>query len=580
MKTKIVLVLLAIAVSACTAMGGNSEPEDGVVVISILGTSDVHGSLSPRPGRGGLVTLSGYIAALRTARAADNGGMLLIDAGDMWQGTLESNLSEGASVVEAYNALGYAAVTLGNHEFDFGPVGPKAIPASSADDARGVLKLRATEANFSVLAANLIDAATNQPVDWPNVKPSTIVEVAGVRVGILGVMSDTALSQTMAANVRGLRVAPMIETVTREATKLREQGAVLVIVAAHAGSQCEKFDDPMDLSSCDLSGEIMRVANELPSGLVDHIISGHEHHGIAHVVNGIAITSSYSSTRAFNRVDFTVDRATGSVRDRHIFPPQRLCVFVDANSGQCAAKDDSAESIVAASYEGQKIVANDKVIAIAERAEAIASERKAQELGAYLETPITREGRPESAVGNLMTDALREASDADIALHNVHGGIRADLPQGELTYGSLYQMFPFDNQLMVLELSGSDLRRVIEAQVHNVGQRAGFSGMRVFVDCEDDQMSIAMLLANGREIQDDELVRVAVNDFLALGGDGVLLPVLPDGGFVIPGDLVLARDALEQWFGSRSERLRADQFLDLENRRWNLPEVVPENCAL
>ena len=70
--------------------------------------------------------------------------MLLIDAGDMWQGTLESNLSEGASVVDAYNALGYTAVAIGNHEFDFGPAGPKAIPETDADDPQGSLKLRAT----------------------------------------------------------------------------------------------------------------------------------------------------------------------------------------------------------------------------------------------------------------------------------------------------------------------------------------------------------------------------------------------------------------------------------------------------
>ena len=579
-KTKAALLLLAIFASGCTAIGERSGVEHDTVVISVLGTSDVHGQFLPQPGRGGLTTLSGYVAALRAARAADNGGLLLVDAGDMWQGTLESNLSEGADVVAAYNVLGYAAVTIGNHEFDFGPVGPKAIPQSSADDARGALKLRATEAGFPLLAANLHDAATQQPVAWPNVQTSTMLDIAGVQVGIVGVMSMSALNENMGANVRGLYVAPLAATIAREAQTLREQHAALVIVIAHAGGSCEAFDDATDLSSCDLSGEIMRVANDLPPGLVDYIIGGHEHDGLAHIVNGVAISESYSSTRAFGRVDFKIDRATGTTLERMVFAPQPLCAVVDTASGRCAAADADPDSIAVATYEGREVVPMPELVAVAKRAEALALERKAQKLGVYLETPITLDGRPESALGNLMTDALRDSSDADIAIHNVSGGIRADLPQGELTYGSLYQMFPFDNQLMVLDLTGADVRRIIERQVHMAGRRAGFSGMRVFVDCEDEHMSIAMLLANGREIQDDELVRVAVNDFLALGGDGVLLPVMPEGGFKIPDGLPLAREVIGSWFGERGGHLRADQFLDLENRRWNLPEEVPQGCAL
>ncbi len=85
-------ILLAIVSSACNAATDKLEPENDVVVISVLGTNDAHGELLPQPGRGGLTTLSGYIAALRAVRAADNGGVLLIDGGDMWQGTLESNI--------------------------------------------------------------------------------------------------------------------------------------------------------------------------------------------------------------------------------------------------------------------------------------------------------------------------------------------------------------------------------------------------------------------------------------------------------------------------------------------------------
>ena len=94
---------------------------------------------------------------------------MLVDAGDMFQGTLESNMTEGAAVVRAYNALGYDAVAVGNHEFDFGPVGPAPSPRAPGDDPRGALKARAAEAHFPFLAANLVDDATGAPPAWPNV---------------------------------------------------------------------------------------------------------------------------------------------------------------------------------------------------------------------------------------------------------------------------------------------------------------------------------------------------------------------------------------------------------------------------
>ena len=107
-----------------------------------------------------------------------------------------------------------------------------------------------------------------------------------------------------------------------------------------------------------------------------------------------------------------------------------------------------------------------------------------------------------------MTDAILEASDADISIHNVYGGIRAELPEGELTYGSVFRMFPFDNRIAIVEMTGRDVRRIIEKQAHSENRPAGFSGMRVFVSCIADQMSIRMVRPDGSEIDDDDALRV------------------------------------------------------------------------
>ena len=158
--------------------------------------------------------------------------MLLIDAGDMWQGKLESNLSEGAALVDAYNSLGYTAVALGNHEFDFGPAGPSPIAKSATDDPRGALKQRATEADFPFLAANLIDQSTGEPVRWPNIQPSALIDVKGIKVGIIGVMTQDALTTTLAA-----KHSRLVDRAARRDN--RERGSDIAEIRRHC-NHCQR----------------------------------------------------------------------------------------------------------------------------------------------------------------------------------------------------------------------------------------------------------------------------------------------------------------------------------------------------
>ena len=196
------------------------------------------------------------------------------------------------------------------------------------------------------------------------------------------------MQATIAANVVGLRVAPLVPVIENEARALRESGADLIVVTAHAGGKCTEFESRTDLSSCDLTGEIFQVANSLPQGLVNHIIAGHVHQGIAHIVNGTSITSSFSNTYAFSRVDFLIDKDTKRIVGRQVFQPHR------ALDGE--------------TYEGRVVNNDATVAAIAARAAAFARERKQMRLGIQLESDFTLDGNPESTLGNLFTDALLE----------------------------------------------------------------------------------------------------------------------------------------------------------------------------
>lgn len=575
---KISGLIIVLILAACSGQSDQISPAGDAVIITVIGTNDVHGDLVAGPGRGGLAALSGYVDAVRRLRAED-GAVLLIDAGDMWQGTLESNLVEGKSVVAAYNAMDYTAVTIGNHEFDFGPVGRNSIPANDTEDPRGALKARAREAEFAVLTANIIDSSSANVVDWDNVTPSVMVETAGVQVGIIGLVTKGALQVTATANTVGLAIAPLAAATIDEANRLRANGADLVIVTAHAGGGCENFDDPYDASSCRSNAEIMRLARALPTGLVDLIVAGHEHEGIAHFVNNIAIVSAFSNTQAFDRVDITVNAANGEILDRKIFPPQLNCPAFNRVSGECEWLERDPFLVESPVYEGVEVVPNASVEKIVADAIAHTEAIKSEPLGVTLETPFVRDDTPESAIALMFTDAILEEVDADISIHNTSGGIRADLQAGPLTFGDIYQISPFDNQVVILEMSGAELRRIIEAQAMRSDRRAGFSGMQVYADCIANAPQIKMVLNNGEEIQDDDRVRVSTNDFLATLGDGILSPGMPEGGYQFEPDARMNRDLIVSWLKKRGGSLsHRDYELTETNRRWNFSDSFVAQC--
>jgi 2',3'-cyclic-nucleotide 2'-phosphodiesterase (5'-nucleotidase family) len=454
------------------------------------------------------------------------------------------------------------------------------VPESAADDPQGALRQRATEAQFPILGANIIDASTGEVVDWDNVMPSILIEAAGIKVGIVGVVTSQALQTTFAANTVGLEIGSLSETIIRESTELRAIGADIVIVTAHAGSRCTEFHDPLDLSTCNHKEEIFLVAKALPAGLVDLIVAGHSHGGVAHVVNGIAVTSAFAKTYAFSRVDFSIDRRTGRIMRRDIFQPQVNCPAFDVTTGDCVWVVTDPTAVTPAIYEGRTVQPLTSIIEIADRARAHVADIKQEKLGVMLETPFTTEGNPESPLATLILDALLASIDVDVVIHNVSGGIRASLPAGKLTYGSVFEIFPFGNHVVILDVSGRDLRKIIARQAHIGDRRAGFSGMRVFVDCQDDVMTIQMVLNNGDAIDDDDRVRIATNDFLATGGDGILTPAMPEGGYAYDDDPRLIRDVFADWLRAHGGSLNAADFQTKENRRWNLPEFIPATCTL
>jgi 2',3'-cyclic-nucleotide 2'-phosphodiesterase (5'-nucleotidase family) len=524
------------------------------VTISVVGTNDLHGHLEALP------ALGGYLANLRRARARDGGAVVLLDGGDMFQGTLESSLGEGAGVVRAYGALGYAAVAIGNHEFDFGPVGEAATPERPGDDPRGALKARAAEARFPFLTANVIEAAGGRPVRWPNVRPSVLLEAAGVKIGVVGVTTASTPRATIAVNFAGL--APLAPAVTAAARALRAAGATVVLVAAHAGGGCRRFDDPDDLSSCDAGSEIFRLARALPPGAVDAVVAGHTHDGLAHRVAGIPIVEGYANGRAFGRVDLSVDRASGRVVGARLYPPQPVCA-----PSRCAAER----------YEGAPVVPDEGVTAAVAADRERARSLRDSPLGVTVTAPIMRAHEEESPLGNLFADLMHEAfPGADLALIN-GGALRADLPAGPLTYGRLFEASPFDNRFALVRLTGDDLRRLLASNLAGTGGIVSLSGLRVAAACDGARLKIYLQLPDGRDLPAARRLTLVTSDFLAMGGDGLFPAQLQRAAEIQRGPAI--RDVMAKLLRARGGSLGSGgDIFHVDHPRISYPGTRPVSC--
>ena len=515
-----------------------------LITLSIVGTSDLHGTAFPRNDLGGLPLLAGYVNNLRAARASDNGAVLLIDSGDTFQGGIESNLSEGALVVDAYDAMGYTAAAIGNHDFDFGSVDSPAA-RQTPGDPRGAIKARAAQARYPFLAANLVDESTGRPVEWPNVRPSALVTAAGVRVGVVGVMTIDALRLTLAANVQGLRIAPLAPTIAAEASKLRAAGAEVIVVAAHAGGRCERFDRPADLASCDSESEIFQVAGSLPPGLVDVIAAGHTHGAIAHHVNGIAIVQPLSHGRAFDRVDVVFDRRARRIVRTEPFAPRQVCARQNPLTGACVP---ASEPGVPTNYEGRAVAPEPAIAQAMAAALRRVHQLQATALGLSLDAPVGRIGAHGSPLGNLFAEALRAAvPGADVAVVNNAGrGLWADLSDGPMTFGRLYDVFPFDNRIVRITLSGAELGRWVAGEIQQ-GRRGllGISGIDLRATCQADGLHVDLLRAAGQVHDDDRLLAVTIAGPTLSGS---LASVASPGSIGRTENAPVVREAVEDWF--------------------------------
>ena len=441
--------------------------------LRVIGMNDFHGRLQSEvyswsEGRrvGGAAAFTSYI---KHERAGFDGPTILLDGGDVMQGTPISNLTQGRSSVDFFNRLGVDASAIGNHEYDW------SIP---------VLRDRIQQARFPWLSANTVVAGSDTLPSW--LRPWTMIERSGVKVGVIGLTTEETPQETKGINVRTLRFLNGAQLINKWVPELRRRGADFVIVTAHSGVVCER-----DGSNC--RDEMINWARQV-TNKPDLIVAGHTHQIINTVENGIRIVEGWDYSKKYSVVDLekTADgRTTVWVRGQPT-------TFVDQ------VTPDSVMAALVARYERQIGPTVNRVIA-------------------ELPTALRKQGG-EYALGHLIADAQRAAGDAQVAIMN-NGGIRTDLEAGDLTWGELYQLQPFANRLVRVRLTGEQLKQVIEHIVQ--GRTPGMHVSGILVDY--DSLGTAgskvqrMALADGTAIEPQKTYTVIVNDFLAGGGDGLTI---------------------------------------------------------
>ncbi len=435
--------------------------------LRVLSTNDFHGHLEPEAHHGSEGRLVGGSAALEAFFEAEERGFagptLLVDAGDVMQGTPISGLVQGRSAVAVYNAMGYHVAAVGNHEFDWGV---------------DVLEERVEQAAFPWLSANIALAGADTAPSW--IRPTALIEVDGVRVGVIGVTTEDTPYETRPSNVRHLTFSSMADAIDRWVPVLRDS-ADFVVVVAHEGAECDAAGQACEGALLDVA----RALHHKP----DLIVGGHTHRLVRTTVNGIPVVEAGSRGTRYAVVDLT--RTADGVHAWIRGLPDTFVDPVEPDSVIAALVDEFAASI----------------------------EPLVRRTITTLHRPLDRTGH-EYALGRLIADAQRWITEGQVALMN-NGGIRTELDTA-VTWGDLSRLQPFGNSLVRLELTGAQLRAALEHTVAGDRPIAHVSGLTVWYDTsrEPGNRVLTARLDTGDPLRDDSLYAVTVNDFMAEGGDG------------------------------------------------------------
>ena len=391
--------------------------------------------------------------------------VLLLDAGDTLHGLPIANLSNGQNIVKIMNEIGYDAMTAGNHDFNYG--------------MNQLINLK-NQMNFDFLVANITKGGVN------TFTSSNVYEKEGKRIGVLGIATPESATKTNPSNVEGysFNEDKLVGMVQAEVNSLKSKGVDYIVALGHLGIDSE--------SSPYMSTEIISQVEGL-----DIFIDGHSHNKLP---NGQIVKDK-------NNEDVLLAQ-TGNYLE---------------SIGKIVIKEDGT---ISASLINEK--KSDTSV------DNMVSDMKAEiqplldEVVGYTSVLLDGSRDPgvrtkETNLGNLVSDALKYVSGADVALTN-GGGIRTSVDVGEITYGELNAVLPFGNIVTKIQVTGEQILKALEHGTSSVpGASGGFpqvSGITYEIHSYLNENRVQNVKINGEAIDLNKTYTLATNDFTAVGGDG------------------------------------------------------------
>lgn len=452
------------------------SPANGDKTITLLFTNDVESAYDPIPAFwlddismiGGIAEITTLIESLRETEP----NVFLFDSGDIFTGAL-AKLTSGRLAFELMITMGYDAMAIGNHEFEYG---------------HKVFEWEKNRAPFPVLGANFFYRDT----DHPYAQAHTIIERNGVRIGVIGIMGQDAVTAIIPSYIAPLDVRDPAEAVRKSVAELRDE-VDLIVLLTHQGKtapmQTDAESDPR--LQRDIDADIA-LAGAVEG--IDVLFAGHADAGtpepVVHPETGTLIMQTYGQATHLGYLQLRLDGQTGAVvgYDGKLIPVESSKLDPDARVLAKLKKYRDAHS---------------DIMAGVGRAEAAMIRR-------YIE---------ESDIGNLFADIFVEATGADVGF--VHGGsLRKDLPQGEVRLVDILDSYPFVDDVNVKEMSGSQIRRALEQSLTFERGMLQLSGLEMTYDLRQPAYSrVVTLKHNGQPVADDDRFMVAAPGFLTEGGD-------------------------------------------------------------
>ncbi|CAI6086823.1 bifunctional 2',3'-cyclic-nucleotide 2'-phosphodiesterase/3'-nucleotidase [Cohnella sp. JJ-181] len=515
------------------------------VEVHLIGINDLHGQLDTtsivnnKP-VGTAATLAAYI---KQARAKYEHSLLVHNGDSVGATAPVSSLERDEPTLEWMNLMQFDIGTLGNHEFDQGVAALKVQLNGGIDPVGG--KVVHKGVNFDYINANVVDEKTGEPI----IAPYVVKEIGGVKIGFIGVVTMATVTKVSPEGLKGVNLVEQAPVVNKAVEELKKQGIKSIVVLAH---------DPATTNAATglTTGEAADLANSVDDE-VDVIMAGDNHALANGLVDGKLVVQAYSYGTAFEDVKLVVDPATGDI------------------ASKSATVTTTFQDGVTPDAETEKLV------------------NKYLDKHPELKNPVgTTDGsivrtdayNNEAPLGNLIADAMRSAfPGSDFAFMNP-GGIRADLPKGEVKFGDLAKVQPFGNTLVKLTLTGAQIRTLLQQQwgVKPDGtadtKTLQISGLKYSANLALPvaQRVTSLTKTDGTPIEDNKEYTAVVNNFMAAGGDNYKVLTEAKSAVVGPTDLDIFYQYIVDTFKGGVIAAKIEGRINNSN---NPPVTTPSNPA-